>query len=125
MTKSLIGTVMSDKVDKTIVVSVVTPKTHPIYKKQYKVSKRFLAHDQNNEAKIGDIVQVVETRPLSARKRHTLAKIIERAAISAEKTVDAIAMEEEPGAILHPKARAKSSEDVALKAEAPSAKEAK
>ncbi len=112
MAKSLIGIVMSDKADKSIVVSVVTPKRHPIYKKQYKVSKRFLAHDEKNEAKVGDRVQVVETRPLSARKHHTLDKILERAAIAAEKTVDAIALDEEPGAIEHPKSRAKQDDAV-------------
>jgi small subunit ribosomal protein S17 len=81
MAKSIIGTVSSDKVDKTIVVTVRTRKTHPIYRKQYSVSTKFMAHDENNEAKIGDKVLIVETRPLSARKRHTLEKVIERAAI--------------------------------------------
>lgn len=81
MAKTLIGTVSSDKVDKTIVVTVRTRKTHPIYKKQYTVSKKFMAHDEQNEAKLGDKVAISETRPLSARKRHTLDKVIERAAI--------------------------------------------
>lgn len=81
MAKTIIGTVSSDKVDKTIVVTVRTRKTHPIYRKQYSVSKKFMAHDENNEAKLGDKVSIVETRPLSARKRHTLEKVLERAAI--------------------------------------------
>lgn len=81
MGKTLIGTVSSDKVDKTIVVTVRTRKTHPIYKKQYTVSKKFMAHDEKNEAKLGDRVSITETRPLSARKRHTLEKVLERAAI--------------------------------------------
>lgn len=81
MAKTLIGTVSSDKVDKTIVVTVRTRKTHPIYKKQYTMSKKFMAHDEQNEAKLGDKVAISETRPLSARKRHTLEKVIERAAI--------------------------------------------
>ena len=81
MSKSIIGMVSSDKVDKTIVVSVQTRKTHPLYRKQYTVSKKFMAHDPKNEAKLGDIVEIVETRPLSARKRHELKRVIEKAAI--------------------------------------------
>lgn len=76
--KSLIGVVTSDKTDKTIVVKVSTRKTHPIYRKQYTSSKKFMAHDNKNEAQVGDRVEIVETKPLSARKRHTLSRIIER-----------------------------------------------
>lgn len=86
MAKTIIGTVSSDKVDKTIVVTVRTRKTHPIYRKQYSVSKKFMAHDENNEAKVGDKVSIVETRPLSARKRHALEKVLERAAIEHKET---------------------------------------
>lgn len=82
MAKKLIGTVSSSKVDKTIVVTVRTRKTHPLYRKQYTVSKKFMAHDEKNEAELGDKVSIIETRPLSARKRHTLEKVIERAAIT-------------------------------------------
>ncbi len=78
MAKRLVGVVTSDKSDKSIVVRVVTHKTHPIYKKQYISSKKFMAHDEKNEAKIGDKVSITETRPLSARKRYELSKIIER-----------------------------------------------
>ncbi len=78
MAKRLVGVVTSDKADKSIVVRVVTHKTHPIYKKQYISSKKFMAHDEKNEAKIGDKVSITETRPLSARKRYELSKIIER-----------------------------------------------
>lgn len=81
MAKTIIGTVSSDKVDKTIVVTVRTRKTHPIYRKQYLVSTKFMAHDEKNEAKLGDKVSITETRPLSARKRHVLDKVLERAAI--------------------------------------------
>jgi small subunit ribosomal protein S17 len=81
MAKTLIGTVSSDKTDKTIVVTVRTRKTHPIYRKQYTVSKKFMAHDEKNEAHIGDRVAISETRPLSARKRHTLDKVLEKAGI--------------------------------------------
>ncbi len=81
MAKTLIGRVSSDKPDKTIVVTVVSRKTHPIYKKQYSQGKKFMAHDEKNEAKLGDTVAIVETRPLSARKRYVLKEIIERPAI--------------------------------------------
>lgn len=81
MAKTLQGVVSSDKGDKTIVVTVATRKTHPIYKKQYTSSKKFIAHDEKNEANSGDTVVIAETRPLSARKRHTLVKIVERAGV--------------------------------------------
>ena len=78
MAKTIIGIVSSNKTDKTIVVTVQTRKTHPIYRKQYSVSRKFMAHDEKNEAEVGDKVSIVETRPLSARKRHALDKIIEK-----------------------------------------------
>lgn len=81
MAKTLIGIVSSEKADKTIVVSVATRKTHPIYKKQYTNTKKFMAHDEANDAHVGDKVVIAETRPLSARKRHTLEKVLERAPI--------------------------------------------
>lgn len=81
MAKTIIGTVSSDKVDKTIVVTVRTRKTHPLYRKQYSISKKFMAHDENNEAHVGDRVAIEETRPLSARKRFILTKVIERAGV--------------------------------------------
>lgn len=81
MAKTLTGVVSSDKGDKTIVVTVATRKTHPIYKKQYTFSKKFMAHDENNEARKGDKVVIAETRPLSARKRFVLEKVVERAGV--------------------------------------------
>ncbi len=78
MAKTLVGIVSSDRTDKTIVVTVVTRKTHPLYRKQYTSSTKFMAHDEKNEAKTGDKVQIAETRPLSARKRHVLDKVLER-----------------------------------------------
>ncbi len=81
MAKTLTGMVASNKPDKTIVVLVSTRKTHPIYKKQYTVGKKFMAHDEKNEAQTGDKVIIAETRPISARKRFTLVKIVETAAI--------------------------------------------
>ncbi len=93
MAKTMTGTVSSDKADKTIIVSVHTHKTHPIYKKAYTVTTKFMAHDEKNEAHVGDVVVIAETRPLSARKRFVLTKVIEKAAISADKTVEAITAE--------------------------------
>jgi small subunit ribosomal protein S17 len=79
MPKQLTGTVTSDKSDKTIVISVRERRTHPLYKKQYTLNTKFMAHDEKNEAKVGDLVTIEETRPVSARKRFKLARIIERA----------------------------------------------
>lgn len=79
MARTIIGTVVSDKGDKTIVISVHSRKTHPIYKKQYSVTQKIMAHDEKNEAKPGDLVEITECRPLSARKRFTLTKIVETA----------------------------------------------
>ena len=95
MARSIVGTVVSDKADKTIVLSVTVRKTHPIYKKQYSRSTKYIAHDENNEAHIGDKVEVVETRPISARKHFTLTKIIEKAAIGADQSVDAVTSHDE------------------------------
>ena len=73
------GTVVSDKMDKTITVIVETKKTHPLYGKRVKYSKKFKAHDENNEARMGDKVEIMETRPLSATQRFRLVKIVEKA----------------------------------------------
>ena len=78
MAKTIIGTVSSSKADKTIVVTVRTRKTHPLYRKQYTVSKKFMAHDEKNEAQVGDKVSIVETRPISRNKHFALEKIIEK-----------------------------------------------
>ena len=79
--RELIGKVVSDKNDKTITVLVETYKTDPIYKKRVKYSKKYIAHDEKNEAKAGDKVRIVETRPLSKMKRYRLVEIIEKAII--------------------------------------------
>lgn len=84
MAKPIIGIVSSNKGDKTIVVTVSTRKSHPLYRKQYTVSKKFMAHDAKNEAELGDKVSIVETRPLSARKRHILSEIIEKPKLRAD-----------------------------------------
>lgn len=89
MAKTITGVVSSDKADKTIVVTVATSKTHPIYRKKFSVSKKFMAHDETNKAKIGDKVLISETRPLSARKRFELVKVIERAGIAYQESEEA------------------------------------
>ena len=86
--RTLTGTVVSDKGDKTIVIAVLTRKTNPLYKKQYSLTKKFMAHDEKNDAHVGDKVTIVETRPLSARKRFTLQKVLERAAITEQDRVE-------------------------------------
>ena len=77
--KVRIGKVVSNKADKTIVVTLERQVAHPIYKRYYKQSKKVMAHDENNDCNIGDTVKVIESRPLSARKRWALVEIIERA----------------------------------------------
>lgn len=81
MAKTFTGVVSSDKGSKTIVVTVRTRKTHPIYKKQYTVSKKFMAHDEADSAHVGDKVIISETRPISRHKRFTLDKIVEKAGV--------------------------------------------
>ncbi len=80
-TRDLVGKVVSDKADKTITVLVETYKNHPLYKKRVKYSKKYTAHDEKNEAKVGDKVRIAETRPLSKTKRFRLVEIIEKAVI--------------------------------------------
>lgn len=75
------GRVVSDKMNKTITVLVETYKNHKLYGKRVKYSKKFKAHDENNQAKVGDIVQIMETRPLSATKRFRLVEVVEEAVI--------------------------------------------
>jgi small subunit ribosomal protein S17 len=77
--KVKIGKVISDKMDKTIVVAIERLVQHPLYKKSIKKTVKFKAHDENNESHIGDIVEVMETRPLSKDKRWRVTQIIERA----------------------------------------------
>ncbi|HIV87685.1 MAG TPA: 30S ribosomal protein S17 [Candidatus Pygmaiobacter gallistercoris] len=77
--KTRVGTVVSDKMDKTIVVAIVDNVSHPLYKKIIKRTVKFKAHDEKNEAKIGDRVKIMETRPLSKDKRWRLVEIVEKA----------------------------------------------
>ena len=77
--KSRIGKVVSDKMQKTIVVAIEEIVQHKLYKKAVKRTVKFKAHDENNDAHIGDRVQIMETRPLSKQKRWRLVKILEKA----------------------------------------------
>ena len=79
MAKTLTGVVTSDKRDKTITVTVTSRETHPIYGKQYTVNRKYTAHDENNEARTGDTVTIVETRPVSKTKSFALQSINEKA----------------------------------------------
>ena len=73
------GRVVSDKMDKTITVVSGTYKSAPVFGKRVRYSKKYYAHDENNEAKSGDTVEIMETRPLSAKKRFRLVKIVKKA----------------------------------------------
>ena len=77
--KSYTGVVVSDKMEKTIVVELSSRKLHPLYKKYLTRTKKVKAHDERNEAGIGDTVRIVETRPLSKDKHHSLVQIVEKA----------------------------------------------
>jgi len=76
--KQLIGKVVSNKMDKTIVVEIENLVMHPLYKKSVKRTKRFKSHDERNECSVGDVVRIEESRPLSKDKRHRLIEIIEK-----------------------------------------------
>ena len=78
MAHTLIGTVTSDKRDKTITVSIVSRETHPLYRKQYSKTRKYTAHDEKNEAHVGDRVQIAMTRPMSKTKAYALVKVIEK-----------------------------------------------
>ena len=77
--RTKVGIVVSNKMDKTITVAVESDKRHPLYGKVNKTTKKFKAHDENNECKIGDTVEIMETRPLSKDKYFRLVRIVERA----------------------------------------------
>ena len=77
--KERVGLIVSDKADKTVTVAVEALVRHPMYKKRVRRSKKFIVHDESNEARVGDTVRIIETRPLSARKRWRLANVISRA----------------------------------------------
>lgn len=87
MARKLVGTVVSDVQDKTIVVKTERRITHPLYRKQYTVSKKYQAHDEKNEAQVGDKVSITEVRPISKTKSFKLESIVERKEGAAEEVV--------------------------------------
>ena len=89
MAKTLTGIVTSDKADKTITITVSSRETHPIYRKQYTVSRKYAAHDEKNDAHIGDKVTIKETRPISKNKSFILVSVDERSHGSIELKSDA------------------------------------
>jgi small subunit ribosomal protein S17 len=88
--KTLVGTVTSDKMDKTVVVTIERVTRHPLYGKVMKVSKKYKAHDENNEAKMGDTVRICECRPISKDKNYFVQEILERGVV-VDEIVDSIA----------------------------------
>ncbi len=77
--KRMVGIVTSDKMDKTVVVEVTTTKRHPVYGKVMRVRKKYQAHDEANDAKMGDRVEIIESKPISRHKRFMVTSILERA----------------------------------------------
>ncbi len=77
--RTLIGQVVSDKMDKTIVVSVQRSTVHPLYRKTIRLSKRYKAHDERNDCRVGDRVKIIECRPLSKDKKFRVAQVLDRA----------------------------------------------
>ena len=99
MRKEKTGRVVSDKMDKTIVVSVERLSRHPLYKRVVRLTTKFKAHDERNEARIGDTVRIVESRPLSATKRWRMVEIVARAGEGAGEPV--VAEEEATSEAIH------------------------
>ncbi len=82
MTRIITGKVVSNKMDKTVVVAIEHQKKHPIYKKNYKVTNTFKAHDEDNACMPGDVVEIVETRPISKDKHFSVQKIVQTAKVT-------------------------------------------
>ncbi|MBR3228709.1 30S ribosomal protein S17 [Candidatus Saccharibacteria bacterium] len=113
MAHSLIGIVTSDKRDKTITVSIVSRETHPLYRKQYTKTRKYTAHDEKNEAKVGDLVEITMVRPISKTKAYSLVKIIEksRGAVELKENVTQIDLPEKVGADKIAKAKESEGEE--------------
>ena len=100
MAHTLVGTVTSDKRDKTITVSIVSRETHPLYRKQYSKTRKYTAHDEKNEAHKGDRVEIAMTSPISKTKAYTLVKVLERShgTVELKEDVNDIELPEKVGA---------------------------
>lgn len=85
--KTLVGRVTSDKMDKTVVVTVVRPRRHPVYGKVIREHKKYVAHDESNECRVGDTIMIEESRPMSRTKRWVVKEIITREVLPAEQDV--------------------------------------
>ena len=100
MAHTLIGIVTSDKRDKTITVSIANRETHPLYRKQYTKTRKYTAHDEKNEAHVGDRVEIAMCRPISKTKAYSLVKVIEksRGTVELKEGVTEVAHEKKVGA---------------------------
>ena len=126
--KTKVGRVVSDKMDKTIVVSVERLARHRLYKRVIRLSTKFQAHDETNDARIGDTVLIEESRPLSATKRWRLVSVVQRAgdhALPGEVVTDEAATSEAIHAAAHPgRTRAADDEETATESESDATAEA-
>ena len=113
MAHSLVGVVTSDKRDKTITVSIANRETHPLYRKQYTKTRKYTAHDEKNEAKVGDLVEIAMVRPISKTKAYSLVKIIEksRGTVELKADVNQVELPEKVGADKIAKAKESEGEE--------------
>ena len=100
MAHTLVGIVTSDKRDKTITVSIANRETHPLYRKQFTKTRKYTAHDEKNEAKVGDRVEITMVRPLSKTKAYVLTKILEKSrdVVELKDSVNEVELPEKVGA---------------------------
>lgn len=89
--KALVGTVVSDKMEKTVIVTVARTTRHPVYGKVLKASKKYKAHDENNHAKMGDVVRIRECRPISKEKNFFVEEILKQAIVVVDVNLDVTA----------------------------------
>ena len=115
MAHTLVGTVTSDRRDKTITVSIVSRETHPLYRKQYTKTRKYTAHDEKNQAHLGDRVQIAEVAPISKTKTYTLVKILERShgTVELKEDINKVDLPEKIGADELAKAKASTTAVVA------------
>ncbi len=100
MSSTLIGIVTSDKRDKTITVSIASRETHPLYRKQYTKTRKYTAHDEKNDARVGDKVEIVACRPYSKTVAYNLVKVLERShgTVELKENVNEVELPEKVGA---------------------------
>ena len=125
MAHTLVGIVTSDKRDKTITVSITSRETHPLYRKQYTKTRKYTAHDAKNEAHMGDLVEIVMSRPISKTKAYELKKIIEKArgVVELKEDVNEIKEEKKVGADAEAKARREAEKEASESAPSSSEKD--